>query len=166
MIAVNLPRSWPRVLAGELNAGDVTLGEWAAITDADLERYGDTLLGVHRNIVVTAFDITDWARTDEGRVQFEGTPSETWAHLVGGLVPGRPWVRGAARPVKMISTSLLTGEEVEPIVERSGRLRSVLGTTVITVDPDGTTTVEVVPGTRVVVITAPTSAGTEDDSAA
>ncbi|MCA1693421.1 MAG: hypothetical protein LC749_01085, partial [Actinobacteria bacterium] len=100
MFLVNLPKSWPAVLAGTANAARVTLGEWARVTDADLETYGDAVLGVYRNVVVSAYDITGWSRTPDGRVVFDGVESEEWARLRGQPVPGTPWVRGAARPVK------------------------------------------------------------------
>jgi hypothetical protein len=58
--------------------------------EESLQQHGDAVLGVYQNEVVTAFDITGWSRNREGRVVFEGTPSQKWAHLIGTPNPGKP----------------------------------------------------------------------------
>ena len=86
------------MLAGKADAADVTLGAWAQIKDADSEEHADAVLGVYRNVVVTAFDVDSWSRGEDGRVTFAARPSAEWAHLVGQPIPGAPWDAGAGPP--------------------------------------------------------------------
>lgn len=136
MILVHLPQSWPQVLAGTHTPEEVTLGSWAKVSDAAIAEYGDVVLGIHKNTVVTAFDITGYARTGDGRVTFHGHRSPTWDHLVGGPNPGRPWVRGQARPVQYLDTAALESGDaaVEDVPE--GR-RAVIDGITLTVAEDG-----------------------------
>lgn len=152
MFLVNLPRTWPRVLRGLASAEDVTLGEWARVSEGSLTRYGDSVVGVYKNQVVSAYDITGWHRTTEGRIVFEGQESATLAHLIGQPVPGERWVQGAVRPVKTLDTRLALGEEVSLEPTADGLLRAVLGDTVVSVTPDGAVTVRVGAGRPVTVI--------------
>jgi hypothetical protein len=63
--------------------------------EADLARYADVILGIHRGEVISAYDVTDWRREEDAerahekgqglprhwpRVVFDGTRSSTWAH--------------------------------------------------------------------------------------
>ncbi len=111
MIIVNLNSSWPKVLAGDADPVRKTTGSWARISDRSLEEHADVLLGVYKNVVVTAYDITGWTRDPEDkRVRFEVSgPSVEFADLIGQPVPGAPWVRGAARPVKVLATESARG---------------------------------------------------------
>lgn len=109
MILVHLSKSRPDVIAGRRTAAEVTLGEWAAISDGALDEHGDVILGIHQNEVVTAFDVTGWTRkAPGGRVTFTGEPCRTWVRLVGDANPGRAWVRGQARPVQYFGTGTLS----------------------------------------------------------
>lgn len=152
MILVNLRKSWPAVLAGDRDAAEVTLGEWAALSEDDLARYGDVVVGVFRNIVVTVIEIAGWERDETtGRVTFAGEASDRWAHLLGEPVPGTPWVKGAARPVKVLDSALVRDQSIPPSEDSMGRLTSMLGGVAVTVALDGHVQVEVQPGTPVTV---------------
>lgn len=110
MFLVNLPRTWPTVVAGTRTAAEVTLGEWAQVPEEALTEFGDAILGVYKHEVVSAFDIDGWTRDPEtGRVTFTGTESERWAHLIGGPNPGPRWTQGQARPVKYLDTAEIDG---------------------------------------------------------
>jgi hypothetical protein len=110
MFLVNLRQSWPAVKAGTRTAAEVTLGEWAQLPDGALAEYGDVILGIYDNEVVSAFDIDGWSRDpDNDRVTFTGTESETWAHLVGGPNPGPRWKQGQAGPVQYLDTAEVEG---------------------------------------------------------
>lgn len=153
MILVNLRKTWPAVLAGHADPAQVTLGAWAALTEDDLAVHGDVLLGVHKNVVVTAYSIAGWTRDEAtGRVTFDGEPSDEWAELIGQRVPGSPWVKGAARPVKVLDTAVARGVAVSPRADPTGRLTADLGPVSVLVEPDGRTTVRIEPGIPVTVI--------------
>lgn len=153
MILVNLSKSWAQVLAGDRTAEDVTLGDWAGITDDSAARYGDTVLGIHRNQVVSAFDVEDWRRDPEtGRIRFQGRASEQWSNLVGTPNPGPEWIKGAARPIKYLDTRVLTEGDV-PVEESSDGGRAVVRGYTLVVDDSGLATVIVPSGGRVMVMT-------------
>src|SRR5258707_210427 len=110
MILVHLTQTWPMVQRGQLAADAATLGDWAGISDTALADYGDVVLGIFDNTVVSAYDIDGWDRTDEGRVRFTGAPSTRQAHLVGTPNPGKAWgVKGMARPVQYLDTVVVDG---------------------------------------------------------
>ncbi len=162
MILVHLPQSWPLVLAGELTAAEATLGDWAGISDEAIATFGDAVVGIYNNTVVTAFDTTGWKRTDEGRVRFAGTDSHEWAHLVFTPNPGKPWgVRGMARPVQYLDSTVVAGGDV-PIDETLGGRRAVVDGYILTVALDGATVV--VPAGRS--LTVMTTVAARDDSRA
>jgi hypothetical protein len=152
MILVHVPRTWPFVISGERTAAEVTLRDWAAITDADLNIYADAVLGIFRNEVVSAFDVTSWERGEDGRIRFHGEPSMEWSHLIGTPNPGKPWVRGMARPVQYLSTTALTEGNVCVDESRGGR-RAVIDDFALTVSADGLATVLVPAGRSVMVTT-------------
>ncbi|MFH7337134.1 hypothetical protein [Streptomyces sp. KHY 26] len=156
MILVHLASSWPDVLAHSRTAAEVTLSAWAQISDDRLRQYGDAVLGVYQKEVVTAFDITGWSRTREGRVVFEGNPSRRWAHLIGTPNPGKPWVRGQARPVQYLDTAILASGAV-PVEDAASGRRAVVDDFILTVDAEGSATLVVPSGRRVTVITTPVS---------
>ena len=91
MILVNLNKSWPQVLAGSRTAVDVALGAWAKVSDAAAEQYGDVIVGIYINDVVTAYDVDGYNRSEGDRVTFTGQESTRWRHLLGNPNPGRPW---------------------------------------------------------------------------
>lgn len=156
MILVNLSQSWPSVLEGKANAADVTLGAWAQIKDADLDAHADSILGVYKNEVVTAFDIARWHRDRKNdRVTFVGRPSQTWAHLIGTPNPGKQWVQGMARPIQILPTTILTEGNV-PVEETSDGRRAVIDGYVLTVK-DGIGTLYVPEDGNVTVSLAPSS---------
>lgn len=141
MILTHIPNTWPRVEAGQLDAAEVTLGQWAGISDVAAERYGDVILGIYKNTVVTAYDVTGWSRVpagdvNAGRIVFEGIESATWKHLVGQENPGEHWTQGQARPVKYLDTKVLTDGDV-PIEEVVQGSRAVLDGFILTVREDG-----------------------------
>lgn len=110
MLLVNLRQSWPEVEAGSRTVEDVTLGDWAQLTDDALETYADVVLGIYKHEVVSAFDIESWIRDPEtGRIRFTATESQEWAPLVGGPNPGPRWEQGQATPVKRVDTDTVRG---------------------------------------------------------
>lgn len=160
MILVHLAYSWPAVARGEADAADVTLGNWAGIADDKLDSYADAVLGIYKNEVVTAFDITGWNRltegTDVGRIAFTGTPSLRWWHLIGTPNPGTPWKKGMARPVQYLDTRVLTDGDVETEAVDDGRdRRAVVDGYTLTVHADGHATVAVPIGKHVTVVPGP-----------
>jgi len=152
MILVNLNRSWPQVLAGSRTAADVTLGAWAKVSDAAVEEYGDAIVGVYKNEVVSAYDVSGYTRGEGDRVTFTGPESTRWRHLVGTPNPGRPWTRGMARPVQYLDTDAyeLGDATVEETVE--GR-RAVVDGITLTVDATGAATVLLRAGRQLTVLT-------------
>ncbi|MDV6296552.1 DUF6508 domain-containing protein [Rhodococcus aetherivorans] len=162
MILVHLASSWPGVAKGEADAAAITLGNWAGIADDKLDTYADVVLGIYKNQVVTAFDITDWQRVtegpDAGRIAFTGRPSQQWEHLIGTSNPGTPWKKGMARPVQYLDTRVLTDGDVdvEPLEEGRDR-RAVVGGYALTVHSDGNATISAPLGRHVTVVPGPRS---------
>jgi hypothetical protein len=150
MFIVNLSKTWPAVLAGKANAADATLGDWAQVSDTDLEAHADVILGVHKNVVVSAFDIISWSRLGTGRVRFEGVPSEKWEHMIGTPTPGKPWVPGQVRPVQVLPTSFLTTGNV-PVEETATTQRAVVGGYILTVTEDCSAILQVPAGSKVTI---------------
>ena len=66
------------------------------------------MLGVYRNVVVTAFDVDSWSRGEDGRVTFAARPSgrvgRTWSASPSREPRG---TQGQARPVKVLPTAAL-----------------------------------------------------------
>src|SRR5271165_7015345 len=83
MILVHLAATWPDVLADRDTPERATLEAWAQITDDALAAYGDAILGIYQNEVVTAFEIDGWGRNEDGRVVFSGHPSDRFGYLIG-----------------------------------------------------------------------------------
>lgn len=157
MILVNLASSWPAVTTGEADAADITLGNWAQISDDSLDTYADSILGIYKNDVVTAFDITGWQRiaegTDAGRVAFTGRPSLQWKHLIGAPNPGAPWTAGMARPVQYLDTTTLTSGNAG-VDHADDRSMDIDGFT-LTIHADGNATVGVPYDKHVTVVSKP-----------
>jgi hypothetical protein len=153
-LGIHLSKSWPDVLRRIRSAADVTLGDWALVADRAIEHYGDVIVGVYDNEIVTTFDIDQhnpFTRGEDGRVRFNGTPSSEWGHLVGETSPVT-WVRGQARPVRYLDTQALRSGTVEPELLDGGDRRAVLGEFTLTVTSDGTATLLTPAGGAVTVI--------------
>jgi hypothetical protein len=155
MILVHLSQTWPLVLDGKLTPAAATLGNWYGINDAAIAEYGDGLLGIYDNEVVTAFDIAPGtaARDTEARVTFQGNPSHTWAHLIGTPNPGKPWgVRGMARPIQYMHTATLQGGTVEPEENGTSR-RAVIDEFTLAVDEHGAAVLSIPAGSKLTIVT-------------
>ncbi|MEU7802767.1 hypothetical protein AB0B10_26245 [Micromonospora arborensis] len=154
MILVHVKNTWTQVLAGKMTPDDSVLGSWAPIAESSLQQHGDVLAGVYNNTVVAAYDI-DLAATRyvDGKVQFAGVPSTTWAHLVGQPNPGKPWgQQGYARNVQYLDSAVVASGEV-PVEESPAGRRAVVDDVVLIVDGDGAATVLLPPGRTVTVKT-------------
>ncbi|GGM22989.1 hypothetical protein ACFFX1_10805 [Dactylosporangium sucinum] len=152
MILVHVKKTWPDVLAGDMTAEESVLGDWSGIAEASLAEYGDVVAGVYNNTIVAVFDV-DLSRTDllGGKVRFAGTPSRTWASLVGQPNPGKPWgQQGYARNVQYLDTGVVAGGDVPVKLTRSGRRAVVAGFT-LTIGADGNATV-LVPADRTITV--------------
>ncbi len=140
MILVHLKTSWPNVLAGEDDADRATLKAWAGINDASLQRYADVVLGIYKDEVVSAYDVTGWERQkgdrNRTRVAFEGNHSKRWGHLIGTPNPGTTWGPGMARPVQYLDTQRLIDGDVEVEDTEAGR-RAIIEGFILTVLEDG-----------------------------
>ena len=157
MILVNLSKTWPDVMIGKDAADRATLEAWAGVGDGSLDAYGDAVLGIYRNQVVTAYDVTGWERLPSGRIRFTGTESKRWKHLIGTTNPGEPWTRGQARPVKYLDTRVLT-EGTVPAEDTGSGLRAVINGFALAVD--GNRAMVTVPaGGQLTIVNA--SAGTQ-----
>ncbi|MEI5582276.1 MULTISPECIES: hypothetical protein [unclassified Agromyces] len=152
MIVVNLKRSYPLVQLGTADLNDVTLGAWAGVTDEAIERFGDVILGVYQDKVVSAYDITGHSREDD-RVTFEGNESAEFEHLIGQQSPVPAWKRGQARPTRYIETEIVrTGSAPVELIE-DGIRRAVVAGYTLTVDSDNIATITVPRGGVVTVVT-------------
>ncbi|WP_434174256.1 hypothetical protein RI685_16710 (plasmid) [Clavibacter michiganensis] len=157
MIVANLRKSYREVLTGQRDMDDATLGWWAGITDEAAARYGDVIVGVFNNRVVSVFDTSGYDRDEDGRIFFDGNESTEFEHMIGKPSPVKPWVRGQARPIQYIDTDIV--RDGDATVVRDGRhLRAVVAGYVLTVDGDGIATVEPPEG-GVVIVTAAGSNG-------
>jgi hypothetical protein len=161
MIVVNLRKSYREVVAGLRDMEDATLGRWAGVTDEAIERYGDTVIGVYNDQVVSAYVVTAHERDGDGRVWFDGEESEEFGSLVGNKSPVKPWVRGQARPIQYIDTEVVRHGEA-PVEEGVDYQRAVVGGYVLSIDSDGIATVEPPEG-GVVIVTAAGSSGLRFD---
>ncbi len=108
MILVNLSDTWPKVKAKEMTAKDATRYAWPEVKPENITTYGDTILGVYKNSVVTVYDIMPEQHTylPNGRVVFEVTDSPKWGHLIGTPSPLR-WKQGQQRPVQFMPTEYM-----------------------------------------------------------
>lgn len=152
MIVVNLRKSYREVLRGQMDMEDATLGWWAGVTDEAIKRYGDTVIGVYNDLVVSAYDVTGHKRDGDGRVWFDGEESEEFRSLIGRKSPVKPWVRGQARPIQYTYSDVVRHGEA-PVEEGIDYQRAVVGGYILSVDGDGIATVEPPEG-GVVVVTA------------
>jgi hypothetical protein len=157
MIVVNLRKSFREVLAGQRDMEDATLGWWASVTEDAIERYGDNIIGVYNDQVVSAYQVTTHERDSDGRVWFDGEASKEFAALVGKKSPVKPWVRGQARPIQYIDTDVVRNGEASVEVGVNYQ-RAVVAGYVLSVDNEGIATVEPPQG-GVVTVTAAGSSG-------
>lgn len=159
MIAVNLKKTYRAVAAGHMDMDDATLGMWQGITDEAIEKFGDVIIGVYGDTVVSAYDITGHTRNAEGRVGFDGEESKEFAYLLNRKSPVKPWVRGQARPVQYIYTDTVRTGDAPVIEDKEGNRRAIVNGYVLTVDVEGHAYVEPPVG-GVVTVTAAGSTGT------
>ena len=82
MIVVNLRKSYREVLSGVRDMEDATLGWWADVNDDAIARYGDVVVGVYNDQVVSVYDVTGHERREDGRVFFEAEESVEFASLL------------------------------------------------------------------------------------
>ncbi|MEV4212545.1 hypothetical protein [Micromonospora sp. NPDC049662] len=173
MILVHVKNSWPRVLAGESGCTPEwsVLGDWATIAEHRLAEFGDVLAGVYDNTVVAVYDI-DLANTHfvGGKVRFAGSPSTSWAHLIGQPNPGKQWgQQGYARNVQYVDTAVVAGGDV-PVEETPAGRRAVVDGIVLTVDDQGGATLLLPTGRTLAILAgsagAAKSGGTEVQAAA
>lgn len=154
MIVVNLRKSYRDVLSGDREMDDATLGWWADVNDEAVARYGDVVVGVYKDQVVSVYDVTGHERREDGRVYFTAEPSVEFAPLLHRRSPVKPWVRGQARPIQYIDTDQVRhGDAPEEILD-DGYRRAVVAGYVLTVDADGIATVEPPEGGVVTVMAA------------
>lgn len=158
MIVVNLKKTYKLVVSGQMDMDDATLGMWQGVTDEAIEKFGDVIIGVYGDTVVSAYDITGHARNEEGRVGFDGEESKEFAYLLNGKSPVKPWVRGQARPVQYIYTDTVRTGDAPQVEDEEGNRRAVVNGYVLTVDVEGVATVEPPVG-GVVIVTAAGSTG-------
>ncbi|MEU2205528.1 hypothetical protein AB0P19_14200 [Microbacterium oleivorans] len=153
MIVVNLKRSYPRVQLGQADLDAVTLSAWAGVTEEAIDRFGDVILGVYQDKVVSAYNVTSHSRDDEGRVVFEGIESPEFEHLIGQPSPVPAWKRGQARPTRYIDTEIVrTGAAPIELLE-DGLRRAVVDGYTLTVDANRIATISVPKGGAVMVLT-------------
>lgn len=170
MIVVNINRSYPDVSAGNLSLEDATRGDWQGIKDQAIVEYGDVIVGVWRNHVVSAYEIEDHARLEDGRVRFEVITSQEFAGLIGQPSPVGPWKAGQARPIVYADTATIRDGDA-PRIAVGNATRSVVGGYILTVDSNGQATVAP-PAGGSVTVTAPLRSSehvltyTDDDGAA
>lgn len=151
MIIVNIRRSHRRVLNGELTLEDATRGNWTAITDDAVEEYGDTIVGVVGDEVVSAFDITGHTRDEAGLITFSVRPSAEFAYLVGQPSPVGPWVKGQGRPIRYLHSDYVRHGDVSP--EGGGNYsRAIVGGYTLVVDGNGRANVIPPAGGTVIVL--------------
>ncbi|MEV0732361.1 hypothetical protein [Polymorphospora sp. NPDC050346] len=150
MFAVHVNKTWPLVEQKRMTPADAVLGRWP-ISDEKIGEFGDVVLGVFENVVVAAYDITGHSRDAENKVIFTGTPSTTWAHLIGQPTPAAPWGRrGDAWPVRTVATSVVAGGDV-PVEDTPAGRRAVVDGVVLTVDDDRHVTV-ILPAGRAITV--------------
>jgi len=127
MILVHVIRSWTDVQKGQRSADDATLGEWSQLSDKNIEDYGDVLLGIYENMIVSAYEIDGHYRDrDSKRVTFTAHETVATREFIGQPNPGRQWgAQGDARAVQALPTDVLLDPPVDPPVDglREPRLR-------------------------------------------
>ncbi|KDA04645.1 hypothetical protein DC31_05770 [Microbacterium sp. CH12i] len=157
MIVVNVNRSYAQTLSGELTLQEATEGDWYGINDAAVAQYGDVLVGVWNNRVVSVYDIVGHVRVDEGtRVRFQVQDSAEFGYLVGQPSPVGPWKAGQARPIVYVDTDVVRHGDA-PQVEVGDAKRAVVRGYVLSVDDTGVATI--IPPAGGSVLVSPASQG-------
>jgi len=141
VIVVNVNRSYAQTLSGELTLQEATEGDWYGINEAAVAQYGDVLVGVWNNRVVSAYDIVGHVRVDEGtRVRFTVEDSAEFGYLVGQPSPVGPWKAGQARPIMYADTDVVRHGDA-PQEEVGDAKRAVVRGYILTVDDSGVATI-------------------------
>ena len=169
-ILVNLAKSMHGTDAAQMGPAlvkKVTMGDWYGITVASAEEFGDVILGIHKDRVVSAYDVVRFELvTDENgreRVRFTGVESEEFAGLIGQPNPGRTWVRGMGRPIQYLDTSFLRNGTVEVTEVDAGIQRAVIAGYTLTVGTDGNARLVAPAGRSITIDTSPTSLPVEGE---
>ncbi|WP_299091689.1 hypothetical protein [uncultured Microbacterium sp.] len=124
------------------------------MTDTAIARFGDVLIGVWRDRVVSAYDITGHKRVDNGmRVVFDVEDSKEFGYLVGQPSPVGAWKQGQARPIVYEDTEKIRSGDA-PQTSVGDATRAVVGGFVLTVSGDGHATV-IPPQGGTVLVAAP-----------
>jgi hypothetical protein len=161
MILVHLANSYPKALSGEADLDDVTLGNWAKVSDEAAEQYGDLIAGIYRNEIVSIYRILSWHRiTDDkspdfGRVYFEADEAPDLAHFIGTPNPGKPWTQGMSRPVQYLPTDILLNGSSPVEKDDSGSHRAVIGDFILSVSAKGYAHLVMPSGSKLTVETLP-----------
>jgi hypothetical protein len=130
MILVHLTKSWPRSSPAAATAADVTLGEWALISDAAADEHGDVVLGIHQTRSSRRTTSTGWTRDPATAASPLRLPSANWRTWSAGRTPVRPGYKGQARPVQYLSTKAYPQRDVQPEVLHDGAVqRAVIAAT-------------------------------------
>lgn len=154
MIVVNINKSYPEVLAGDLSLEDATRGNWKKIAEPAIAEYGDVIIGVFRDRVVSAYDIVGHHRLQDDRVQFDVRESEEFASLIGQPSPVGPWKSGQARPIVYVDSHTIRFGDA-PLVQQGEATRAVVHGYILTVSADGTAATVIPPAYGRVTVTAP-----------
>lgn len=139
-LLVNVKQSWPLVQNGTMTPAQAVLGDWGQLPDDAVVHGVAVVIGVFRDEMVSTFDVKSWKRVKGGRVRFDGSPSTTWAHLVGAPNPGWSFSRrGVARSVQPIPLTVFS-TDAEPVEEVAPHIHQALvGGFVLTVSPNTAT---------------------------
>lgn len=123
-------QTWPKVLAGTLTADSSVLGDWGQLSDDAVVDDVEIVIGVYKDVFVAIYDVdphAGWQRLGDGRVQFNGTTTNHWAHLIGMANPGwtfsRPAVSRAVQPIPLTTFTAAT----EPVTVDKGASRAIVG---------------------------------------
>lgn len=152
MYIVNVSRSTsPASTLQDLQ--QATIGDWplrSTQTLGDIAEFGDVIVGVRRNVIVSAIPIETVTPADGNRFRVTPGPAGDWARLVGRNLPaGLRWSRGEGWPLKVISTQEVLDElegDAAPEVSLGGYRLVVSG---------GEATVYAPRGTSVTVVASP-----------
>lgn len=107
MYIVNVSRSTsPASTAQELQ--EATVGDWplrSTQTLGDITEFGDVIIGVRRNVIVSAFPVRKVTAANGDRFRVTPGPAGDWARLVGKNLPDDlKWSRGEGWPLKVVDT--------------------------------------------------------------
>lgn len=161
MILVHIPKGYAKVLSGEADLDDMTLGNWAKISDEAAEEYGDIIAGIYRNEIVSIYRISSWHRItdskdpDIGRVYFDAEDAPDLAHFIGTPNPGKPWTQGMSRPVQYLPTDIFLNGSSTVESDESGSRRAVVGDYILSINAKGNAHLVMPSGSKLTVETLP-----------